>query len=241
MHAHSCFVTLTYDQDHHPADGSLSTRHFRYFLKRLREAVAPLRFRYFGCGEYGEQTWRPHYHLALFGIPPDLPAISQAWQKGFTMAGPLTPQSMAYVAGYVTKKMTRPDDSRLSGRAPEFARMSLRPGIGAHSMADVANALTTCHGAKLVAQLEDVPTTLAHGRQSMPLGRYLRTKLRAEVGIDQSQANNSRLVKAHREEMHQLRQALGRALFSLPSVHTDHVKVAQVEARARIWRKNETL
>lgn len=241
LHQASAFVTLTYDKAHHPADGSLVPKHFTDWLKRLRAATHPIRFRYYGVGEYGSTTWRPHYHAALFGICPDPALMNSTWPMGYTMAVPLTPQSMAYVAGYTTKKMTRRDDSRLSGRAPEFARMSLRPGIGAHAMEGVANALTTEHGARLVTLLADVPMTLQHGRQSMPLGRYLRTKLRSEVGIDQAQAQSSTYALAQRIEMHQLREKVGRVAFALGGSHTDWQKVAQVEARARIWKKHETL
>lgn len=241
LHQASAFVTLTYDKEHHPVDGSLRPKDLTLWLKRLREAVAPVKFRYYAVGEYGGLTWRPHYHAALFGICPDPQLMKATWPMGFTMVAPLTPQSMAYVAGYCTKKMTRRDDSRLSGREPEFARMSLRPGIGAPAMDAVANALTTRAGAKLVAQQADVPMTLAHGRQSMPLGRYLRTRLRLEAGIDQAQAQNSTFAVGQRIAMHQLRQAVGRAAFAVGGPITDWQKVAQVTARARIWKKHETL
>lgn len=160
---------------------------------------------------------------------------------GYTMAVPLSPQSMAYVAGYVTKKLTKADDSRLQGRAPEFSRMSLRPGIGAPSMDSVATALATKAGAQLVSRLGDVPLTLMHGQQSMPLGRYLRTRLRRELGVDENAAKNSNLVKALQVEMQELQQKVGRAVFRYGAPMVDWQKVAQVEARARIWRKHETL
>lgn len=240
MHQASAFVTLTYGKEHHPADGSLVPKHFTDWLKRLRAAVHPIRFRYYGVGEYGGNTWRPHYHAALFGICPDPTLMSSTWPMGFTMVGPLTPQSMAYVAGYVCKKMTRADDSRLSGRVPEFARMSLRPGIGANAMEPVANALQTEHGARLVAQLADVPMTLTHGRQLMPLGRYLRTRLRTEVGVEVDPKKTA-WARLQILEMLELREKVGRAALATGFPITQWNKVAQVEARARIWRKNETL
>lgn len=74
------FVTLTYDDDHVPrsyyADPrtgeaqpslTLCKKDLQDFLKRLRyHHKKPLKF--FACGEYGPQTFRPHYHLIIFGL-----------------------------------------------------------------------------------------------------------------------------------------------------------------------------
>lgn len=61
------FVTLTYDEEKLPVDLSVTPRTLQLFMKRLRK-VYPNRIRYFGVGEYGDQTMRPHYHLALFNF-----------------------------------------------------------------------------------------------------------------------------------------------------------------------------
>lgn len=98
------------------------------------------------------------------------------------MVGTLTSRSAQYITGYVAKKMTRPDDVRLDGRYPEFARMSLRPGIGAGALHDVASAMMRW---KLEDKLVDVPVALRHGSSELPLGRYLRRLLRRYVGLDE--------------------------------------------------------
>lgn len=36
-------------------------------MKRLRKYLEPVKVRFFACGEYGDNTYRPHYHLILFG------------------------------------------------------------------------------------------------------------------------------------------------------------------------------
>lgn len=194
QHEKNAFVTLTYDDANLPADRSLCPRDLQLYLKRLRKAVSPSRFRFYAVGEYGDQTNRPHYHVGFFGYPGcdngrsvyrlgrgnccywcDL--VRDTWGKGNIDVGELVPDSAQYLAGYVTKKMTSKDDPRLMGRHPEFARQSNRPGIGAVAMQAVATVL-------LHYNREDVPLALAHGTKELPLGRYLRRKLREAMGKD---------------------------------------------------------
>ncbi len=74
----SCFITLTYDDEHMPKDQVLEHGDFQRFMKRLRirrqrrhekiGLVVPTKpIRYFMCGEYGGKTARPHYHSIIFG------------------------------------------------------------------------------------------------------------------------------------------------------------------------------
>lgn len=186
------FLTMTYADECLPPAGSLDPRHCQLFLKRVRKHT-PLR--YFLVGEYGDQTERPHYHAALFGVPPcgcdfrcpdprcHCIQFKKDWGMGNLYWGDLTLQSAQYIAGYVTKKLTAKDDARLNGRYPEFARMSLRPGIGASALADVASALFNKHGWNEVARTGDVPSMLRHGSSKLPLGRYLRRKLREHMNF----------------------------------------------------------
>lgn len=184
-HGDSSFVTLTYDERNVPKGGNLEPKHTQDFFKRLRRSIEPRKIRYFLCGEYGENTQRPHYHAAVFGIGiNEADVIEKAWQKGFTVVGDLTRGSAQYIAGYVTKKWTRKDEPKLNGRHPEFARMSRRPGIGALAVPDIKAVLDSEFGKQLVDKEGDVPFSLAHGRRSIPLGRYLRCKLRE--GYDNS-------------------------------------------------------
>ena len=67
MHEDNCFITLTFDDDH-LGDGSLKVSDFQNFMKRLRQAIAPKKVRFFHCGEYGAKLSRPHHHACLFGF-----------------------------------------------------------------------------------------------------------------------------------------------------------------------------
>lgn len=179
LHKQSLFVTLTYADKCLPEDGSVSVREMQNFMKRLREIVAPEKVRYFAVGEYGDISWRPHYHLVLYGNVP-IDAIRKAWPLGFIYADRLSVRSAMYVAGYVMKKMTAKDDERLKGKRPEFSRMSLRPGIGAGAAEVFAKQLVPHE--KHLKEVGDVPSVFRVDGDKWPFGRYLRRKLRVGVG-----------------------------------------------------------
>lgn len=151
MYDSSVFVTLTYDDEHVPSDGGLVPEHFQRFIKRLRKAAGYLDalatsgtgIRFFGCGEYGERSGRPHYHALLFNlgfadryrVGKDLFAsetLADLWRFGDHKIGEVTGASAAYVAKYNVKSFGKnyvTSDGELLPRP--FLRMSRRPGIGA--------------------------------------------------------------------------------------------------------------
>lgn len=102
--------------------------------------------------------------------------------------GGLTAQSAAYVVSYVVKGLTGSADVRLKGLKPEFARMSLKPGIGAGAVTEIGRALTTKGGSASVAINGDVPGCIRIGGKRWPLGRYLKGKCRESVGMDKDAA-----------------------------------------------------
>lgn len=173
-HSSSLFVTLTYNDEHLPPDLSVHPEDVQKYIKRLRKSLSPKKFRYFLVGEYGDKSWRPHYHLALFGLGiEDMKAVEDAWQKrGFVHIGDITEKSAGYIAGYATKKMTSDKDQRLEGRHPEFIRMSLKPGLGAGFLPRLLDLF------KEHDTIGDVPYVLRHGSRILPLGRYLRKLFR---------------------------------------------------------------
>lgn len=153
LHERASFLTLTYDDDHLPDDGSLRKKDLQLFCKRLRKRVG--RFRYYACGEYGERTKRPHYHMVCFGYCPadGFPIreganplyysaeLEEIWGHGMTSFGAVSFESAAYVARYCVKKVTgrgaaeayKSVDVRtgeVSSVLPEFSLMSLKPGVG---------------------------------------------------------------------------------------------------------------
>lgn len=156
------FITLTYDDEHlHLVEGvnhitgevqefgTLVLEDLQLFIKRLRKRLEPQKIRYFACGEYGEKTQRPHYHLIVFGwFPEDAvfrargrkgeynyyssKILDNLWPNGLNVVADVTWESCAYTARYVVKKFTG-DMSYLYDEKnikPPFVSMSKKPGLG---------------------------------------------------------------------------------------------------------------
>lgn len=157
MNKSNLFLTLTYNPEHLPEDGSLDPHHLKLFWRYLARETGQS-FRYFACGEYGEKLGRPHYHACVFGLElPDQVVhsrrkhgtlmrskiLEKAWHRGHSSIGTVTWQSAAYTARYIMKKKNGQEafDNYDTGRIdtvtgeailrhPEFVRMSLKPGLG---------------------------------------------------------------------------------------------------------------
>lgn len=199
LHPESCFVTLTYSPENLPAGGVLVPRDTELFLKRLRKRFEPLKLRYFLTGEYGDESWRPHYHAILYNVPLTAHReVDAAWGLGGVHVGEANRTTMQYVAGYVVKKLT--SDSALSfvercDLVPEFARMSRNPGLGRGAISGIASALGDAIGAREVGFRGDIPGELRIGGKKLPLGRYLKTKLAEELGYDEELLSQGRMEK----------------------------------------------
>lgn len=163
LHFMSSFVTLTYD-DEKLWRTSLDYRDFQLFMKRLRKELAFFDVtlwtwlpRFYMCGEYGDITRRPHFHVLLFGLYFSdrvfygrsgsgaqlytSAMLDDIWANGRAWIGDVTFESAAYVARYCMKKITGTAAAThyeavdgLTGEIlqlePEFNSMSLKPGIG---------------------------------------------------------------------------------------------------------------
>jgi len=159
MHEFKCFVTLTYDEANLPHGGTLVKAHLQRFLHELRrhKQFAGIKIKFFACGEYGEQTLRPHYHALLFGVDfPDKQKYSkngqgdslftsavldEIWKRGQCKIGALTFESAAYCARYTLAKNAKKfiaghyqKIDEITGEViqlePEFNSMSKHPGLG---------------------------------------------------------------------------------------------------------------
>ena len=170
-HEDAWFVTLTYNPFFVPTSYfvdentgelmpaySLVKRDVQLFMKRLRE-LSGQKIRFYAAGEYGGKTFRPHYHLIIFGLHLDKDhdlynpryghsgftlwqsrLVERAWSKilfdrvwpiGNVSVAPVNWQTCAYVARYVTKKL----DGEMAqyyeyfNIERPFSLMSRKPGI----------------------------------------------------------------------------------------------------------------
>lgn len=165
-HDSAYFVTLTYDDLHVPRSyytdektGEVFTsltlvkRDFQLFMKRLRKKFSDDHIRFFMSGEYGTNSFRPHYHAILFGLHLDdlslykkspqgfsyynSPSLQACWCDsdgqpiGFAVVAEVTWETCAYTARYVMKKLTGKEAEFYTNFniQPEFTLMSRKPGI----------------------------------------------------------------------------------------------------------------
>jgi hypothetical protein len=159
---HKCawFVTLTYEDSQLPVKdvvneetgevakvATLKKSDLQKFFKRLRRRGQKIR--YYASGEYGDNSYRPHYHAIMYGLElPDMKMwrtsklgsryyvsewLNNVWSHGYCIIGEVSWETCAYVGRYVTKKAIgkKVKKHHLYGVDNEFASMSLKPGIGA--------------------------------------------------------------------------------------------------------------
>lgn len=155
MHDDNQFITLTYDDENLPHDGSLTPSHFTKFMKRYRKSLGSDKIRFYHGAEYGDKLGRPHHHALIFGhVFDDLelfnesegiytyssPTLEKLWGHGFCTISDVTLASAAYVARYCLKKITGkladdhyikicPTTGEVFRILPEYSTMSRCPGI----------------------------------------------------------------------------------------------------------------
>lgn len=145
----SMFITLTYTDEKLPTGkykiDTIKKTEIQKFMKRLRQNVrrtdstmgsSKLRtIKYYGCGEYGEDTQRPHYHMLLYGVshrnPDDCHLVEKSWDNGFVDIGYVSPASIRYSLKYINKQVKGPlvyEDYICLGIEPPFKLASTKLG-----------------------------------------------------------------------------------------------------------------
>lgn len=168
------WVTFTYEQPKITPNGfmTLDKLTFQKFMKRLRKlhkkGHRPIK--YFACGEYGDQTERPHYHAVIFNA--DIQLIEQAWQGEYTSVDQHTGEiystiggilhfdqvnsnTVMYTAKYMMKKQKIPK-FKGDDRLPQFQLFSkglginyLTPQTVDFHLSDITRLYATVDGVKV--------------------------------------------------------------------------------------------
>lgn len=115
IHRFNYFLTITYDDQHVQMTNKPDVQNFVKYLRRLGFA-----FKYFLVGELGNQSKRPHYHMAMFSDTPISDGklwlagqnplyrsniLEKAWlNKGQILYGRLDAASIRYTLGYINAK-----------------------------------------------------------------------------------------------------------------------------------------
>lgn len=185
------FVTLTYDDEHLPVNGSLSSYDLRCFFKRLRKSAVrfygdSFRLKYFACGEYGPRTHRPHYHAIIFGLdysdPVDIDLVKSSWCKCAPYMwhprkqhgrirraiAPVVDKCIRYVAGYVFKKAVDNSVDEWLKYASECAHVRLEPIFQRQSQGI---------GKRYAFDNVDYLSKYGHCKGNRPIPRYYRKLL----------------------------------------------------------------
>lgn len=109
------FVTLTYDDSHLPINdlGFMTLRRsdVQKFIKNMRRQMEYYNcyrhFKYIYCGELGDSTSRPHYHLIFIGLSDSevKKYTRKLWKYGLCDVGSLGAGGIRYVLKYMTKAL----------------------------------------------------------------------------------------------------------------------------------------
>lgn len=256
----SCFLTLTYDDVHvprtcyaEPINGevvgdsyTLCKRDLQLFMKRLRKHIRGQKIKYFACGEYGDSTARPHYHVIILGWCPDdlelfrlvdgnpyylSELVERLWSQdgckiGNCIIGEVTMQSAGYVARYTTKKLYGQDSCYYDALnlEPPFVCMSLKPALAYEYFVDNLDKIFSDSAIFLSTE---------SGGKRVPIPRYAYKILEREnpslydVVIERGIRNS------------ELRKANFKRLTKLPYPVILHNKLAALECRSKVLLRNK--
>lgn len=242
---YNTFITLTYDDDHLPHE--LVPYHLTTFIKRLRRATpttstiltgSSKHIRYLACGEYGDKTLRPHYHINVFNCAfkdqqrwsktlYTSETLDRIWGHGAAKLAPFTPATAGYVAGYITQHGRR-DYYNTDGETlePPFKRQSQRPAIGLNWLKK--NHADLAHG------------YLIHDGKKHPIPRYYKKVLQHHHDEQRKLHTAKTLQEAQLDDTNQhLSHSIAKPRPASDAHHPDRLKAAeQIHAQQQRNRDN---
>lgn len=161
----------------YPVDYTLCKGMLLDELKLMRDKLFKrygIKIRYFGCGEYGSNGDRPHYHIIIFGYNfPDKKQVgtskkgvpiyvsdelSDMWKYGISTIQDCNFRACMYTAKYCLKKIKSNDDiveyEQYYGREPEFLVMS-KGNCQSNRCPYIDDIVKNCKGMKSLRDLNN--------------------------------------------------------------------------------------
>lgn len=171
LHENNIFLTLTYDDDTLPFRGSLYRPHIVKFIDSLRAKInrdhkryqkanglklTPCpKIKYVYGAEYGTNSFRPHFHICIFGYRPDdaepfkqkgqmdlytSEILKKIWGKGHITFGDVNEKTAMYTSGHYMSRLSPAASKKYYKRStvngyeyqltPEFGSRSQKLGLG---------------------------------------------------------------------------------------------------------------
>lgn len=227
------FVTFTYDSDNVNISPrgymTLCKRDWQLFMKRLRK-VSPKKpkIKYYCAGEYGSQTFRPHFHAIMFNA--DRGRVERCWTHGLTYFGTVSGASIGYCAKYINKGKLIPMHAK-DDRVPECALMS--KGMGKNYLTP---AMVDWHRTDLSRNY-----VVLEGGTKASLPRYYRERLydesmRHEQSLYCQEKSNLREKSSEEEyfSIHGTMVGYERQVFHRKNAALERFKAEQTSKRNKI-------
>lgn len=116
--------------------------------------------------------------------------------------------------------------------------MSLRPGIGLGMMHEIASKLLE---SKMDERMIDVPISIQTGQRTLPLGRYLRRKLRTFIGREPNTPEEA--LADQKAELQDMRKTAfqNSTPLKLEVLDASIGRRIQITERARRFQKRNTI
>lgn len=165
------FRTLTYSPEGLSQPGSTGYSVIQNYTDRLRRVVPSMKF--FAVQENGEKTGRPHWHVALLGVPLERIDMydDPLWRFGHVVDIELNASTLAYLMKYLAKQDDPRGGASVDGRAKRAGK-SMRLGNWS------ARWLGADH-ARLYPVMEKAPSSLKVGGVNWSLPNALRSEFEA--------------------------------------------------------------
>lgn len=176
---------------------------------------------YFSQGEYGTETFRPHFHQILLNTHPRMSEfLQEAWTYGHVEIGTVTPASIRYVASHLLNSF---EQNLKPCQEPSFQLMSKK--IGYEYIQDN----------KKFHQQNGAQYAMLNGKK-LPLPKIFKEKIFSKWERDINGAKAIKFLETKNIEENKRLYDLG----NIPETYRQH-QIEQLEAKTKKLKKSRKL